>query len=165
LWENKEFVDMYDICEKEVNIEKTIGDDNFKGILDLYDSFSRVGADLKTGTTDLHEIARQIFKFNYDIQYYMYSNLADLDDFFFIFQETEYPYYSRIVKLDEEWRDTGEKKTLEAYQKYIKHYNKVEIESPALQKAEVKRLGYMTFEEETDHPAIQWDKAIKKEEE
>jgi hypothetical protein len=70
--------------------------------------------------------------------------LADLDDFFFIFQETEYPYYSRIVKLDAEWWDTGEKKTLEAYQKYIKHHNKIEIESPALQTAEVKRLGYMT---------------------
>ena len=117
---------------------------------------------MKTGTTDLHEIARQIFKFNYDIQYYIYSNLADLDDFFFIFQETEYPYYSRIIKLDEEWWDTGEKKTLEAYQKYIKHYNKIEVESPALQKAEVKRLGYMTFEEETDHPAIQWQNAKEK---
>ena len=155
LFANEEFVKYYEICDKEVRFEKDINGHIFKGFLDLYSEFTKFGMDLKTGTTDPHEIARQVFKFNYDIQHYMYTNLADLDDFKFIFQETEYPYYSRIITLDDEWYDTGEKKTLDAYNKYINH----ELSTPETTVKDellIKRAGYMTYEEESEHPAIEW---------
>lgn len=155
LLENPE-MEFFMKMKKEVKFYKSIQDINWKAFLDFYDESESFGADLKTcGSVDPKEIARQCYKMNYDMQDYIYKNIACLNEFRFIFQETEYPYYSRIVKLDDEFYFNGEEKVLQAYNEYLKHT--FIPEKTYKESCEISFSGYMRYEVETDHEAIKWD--------
>lgn len=144
--------------KKEVKFYKSIHEINWKAFLDFYDESESFGADLKTcGSVDPKEIARQCYKMNYDMQDYIYKNIACLNEFRFIFQETEYPYYNRIVKLDDEFYFNGEEKVLQAYNDYLKHT--FIPEKAYKESCEIAFSGYMRYEVETDHESIKWDNA------
>jgi len=160
LMENKEVKDVLEHpqTERELIFEKEINGDNFKGILDIYNSELECGYDLKTcSSVDPDSISYQVKTMLYDAQFYMYYNLADLRKFKFIFQEDSFPYYTRIVELDDEWYSRGENFIHEAYTKWLEYQTFGEV--TAKESVLIEMPGYIRYADETQYNKIEWEKA------
>lgn len=144
---------IFDRSEKEVKIEKNIEGQNWKGFIDLLTDEECI--DYKTcSSVDPKEICRQFFKLGYDMQYYIYLNLANKKKMRFIFQEDKYPYYFRIVEPNFEWYDRGEQLTCKAYAEWL--ISQVEEEPAEKEEVELVMPGYVRYEDETEYPTINW---------
>jgi len=160
LMENKEVKDVLEHpqTETELIFEKEINGDNFKGILDIYNPALECGYDLKTcSSVDPDSISYQVKTMLYDAQFYMYYNLGDLRKFKFIFQEDKFPYYTRIVELDDEWYARGENFIHEAYTKWLEYQTFGEV--TAKESVFIEMPGYIRYADETQYNKIEWEKA------
>jgi hypothetical protein len=160
LMQNKEVKNILEHpqTETEITFEKKIGDDNFKGILDIHNSEFKCGYDLKTcSSVEPDALSYQIKIMLYDMQFYMYYNLGDLRKFKFIFQEDKYPYYTRVVELDDEWCSRGENFIHETYEKWLEY--QTFGENTAKESIIIEMPGYIRYADETDYKKIEWNKA------
>lgn len=74
-------------------------------------------ADLKTCDSAIrHKIARAMNENNLDLQAYMYTQLAGIDAFIFVFVEKKYPHLVRVYECSQEWIERGAAKFEKAMQ-------------------------------------------------
>jgi hypothetical protein len=84
-----------------------IGDVPVRGFLDcLGDGYV---SDSKS-TRSISGFRRDIFSFGYDIQAYIYSELAGIREYYWVAQDTSYPFTPKIFKASERTLDGGRTK-------------------------------------------------------
>jgi exodeoxyribonuclease VIII len=103
---------------------KTINGVACKGKADIiYDSIGkRIGVDYKTTSSSIDDFLWTASKYNYDRQAWMYMQLFDLEEFWFIVQEKYYPFRPAVIVCGNEFLQSGSNKLdrdLDNYKKFF----------------------------------------------
>jgi hypothetical protein len=84
----------------------------------------RIGLDPKSTSAPVSSFKKSAYLYDYDRQAAMYMRIFDLDEFYFIPQEKNYPYTPALIKASDEFIASGERKL----QKALTFYRELFIE-------------------------------------
>ena len=109
LFRRKMLEDVISKSSVEQIATKVINGVNCKGKADMiYDSIGkRIGIDYKTTSSSIEDFLYTSSKYNYDRQAWMYMQLFDLEEFWFIVQEKYYPFRPAIVVCGNDFLQSG----------------------------------------------------------
>jgi hypothetical protein len=114
---------VYDLYLKGENQKKILGFINELPVKAILDNLGAgFVSDLKT-SSNIAAFGRDIKVWDYDLQAYIYTELTGNTDFFWVVQETKYPYSIRVIKASEYSLQSGRMKFQMAYANVERYIN------------------------------------------